>query len=247
MKSVTTKPPKLDDLKAELNKFADPQRAEHSKRFFKTGKGEYGYGDVFWGLTVPEQREIARGYYGLLLQDIIKLLHSRVHEERFTALILMVHRYQKGDEKIRTQVFDQYLKNTKWINNWDLVDTSTPQIVGDYCLRHALDDRLRRLSGSTSLWERRIAILATFAYIRQGKVSLTLEMAQKMLNDKHDLIHKAVGWMLREAHKRKPDEVEHFLSKHAKNMPRVMLRYAIERMPEVKRKQMLGASRASRH
>jgi 3-methyladenine DNA glycosylase AlkD len=237
----------LPKLRKELIRSQDPARAEHSMRFFKTGKGEYGHGDVFWGLTVPEQRKIARGYYDLPLKDIIKLLHSRVHEERFTALILMVHRYQKGNDKIKTQVFDQYLKNTRWINNWDLVDTSTPQIVGDYCLRHALDDHLRRLATSTSLWERRIAVLATFAHIRMEKVDLTLEIGEKLLKDNHDLIHKAVGWMLREAHKRKPVEVERFLSKHAKKMPRVMLRYAIERMPEVKRKQMLGASRASRH
>jgi len=237
---MSNRPTGLVGLRKELNDLRDDKRAEHSKRFFKTGKGEYGEGDVFWGLTVPEQRKITRGYYDLPLKNIIKLLHSRVHEERFTALILMVHRYQKGDEKIKTQVFDQYLKNTKWINNWDLVDTSTPQIVGDYCLRHALDDRLRRLSSSTSLWERRIAALGTFSYIREGKVDLALEIAKKLLDDDHDLIHKALGWMLREAHKRKPVEVERFLSKHAKKMPRVMLRYAIERMPPEKRRSFLA-------
>jgi len=230
----------LTELRKTLHGLRDDARAQHSKRFFKTGKGEYGEGDVFWGLTVPEQRKIARGYYDLPLSDIVKLLHSLVHEERFTALVLMVRRYQKGDEKIRNQVFNQYLKNTKWINNWDLVDTSTPQIVGDYCMHHALDDRLRRLATSTSLWERRIAVLGTFTYIREGKVDLALEIAVKLLDDDHDLIHKAVGWMLREAHKRKASEVERFLSKHAKKMPRVMLRYAIERMLPEKRRSFLA-------
>lgn len=229
--------PNLVDLRRELKLAADPQRAGLLQRFFKTKRGEYGYGDVFLGLTVPQQRKIAKNYHSLSLTDIVKLLKSKIHEERFTALVLLVSAYSKGDEKTKEVVFRQYLKHTAWINNWDLVDTSTPQIVGDYCLRHDAADILYRLAGSNSLWERRIAVLGTFAFIRVNKFSPTIRISNMLLDDGHDLIHKAVGWMLREAHKRQAGPVHDFLESHAHRMPRVMLRYAIEKLsPEERRR-----------
>ncbi|MDD2785752.1 MAG: DNA alkylation repair protein [Patescibacteria group bacterium] len=236
MKSVTSK---LKSIKAELRKHADKVRAEHSKSFFKTKRGEYGYGDVFLGLTVPLQREIAKKYYDLPLSDVFNLLKSKIHEERLTALIILVHAYQKGDSKAKSKIFTQYLKHAKWINNWDLVDTSAPQIIGDFCWRNQDRATSTRLIKSSDLWERRIGVLASFMFIKHGDVELSLNLASKLLQDKHDLMHKAVGWMLREAEKRKPDEVRHFLELHATSMPRTMLRYAIERFPERERKKFL--------
>ncbi|MFA6160651.1 MAG: DNA alkylation repair protein [Patescibacteria group bacterium] len=230
---------KLVELRQELHKHADKERAEHSKRFFKTGRGEYGYGDVFLGLTVPLQREIASKYYDLPVTDVLKLLRSKIHEERLTALILLVHAYQKGDSKAKSKIFAQYLKHAKWINNWDLVDTSAPQIIGDFCWNKKDRQTSRRLIKSSDLWERRIGVLASFMFIKKGDVDLSLELASKLLKDPHDLMHKAVGWMLREVEKRKPDEVRRFLELYATSMPRTMLRYAIERLPERERKKFL--------
>ncbi len=229
----------LKTLKAELKKHANPERALAAKRYFKTGKGEYGEGDIFLGLSVPDQRKIAKGYKALPLSDIQKLLKSKIHEERFVALVLLVARYQSGDESLKKDIFERYLSMSKWINNWDLVDTSAPQIVGDYCWRTKDRQTIKRLIKSSDLWERRIGVLASFMFIRQGDVKSTLELAERLLNDRHDLIHKSVGWMLREAHKRQPQEVDAFLNRHAHYMPRTMLRYAIEKLPKSKRDKYL--------
>ncbi|MFA6100285.1 MAG: DNA alkylation repair protein [Patescibacteria group bacterium] len=241
MTSVTIKLTKLVELKAELKKHANPQRALVSKSFFKTGKGEYGEGDVFLGLSVPDQRKIAKEYKALPLSDVQKLLKSKIHEERFVALVLLVMRYQSGDESAKKDIFERYLSMSKWINNWDLVDTSAPQIVGDYCWRTEDRQALKNLIKSSDLWERRIGVLATLTFIRQGDVKLTLELAEKLLNDRHDLIHKAVGWMLREAGSRSPQEVKKFLNRHAARMPRTMLRYAIEKFSPDERHRYLQA------
>lgn len=226
----------LADLKKELAAVADPERARSSAWFFKTKKGQYGYGDRFIGITVPAQRKIARRYTHLPLSDIEKLLASPIHEHRFTGLEILVAQYGQGDQQA---IFDFYLRSTARVNNWDLVDTSAPYIVG----KHLLSRRrgvLHRLAKSRNLWERRIAIVATLAFIRQGDLEDTFAIAGRLLKDEHDLIHKAVGWMLREAGKRSSEALLDFLQQHYSDLPRTALRYAIERFPPAQRKRLLA-------
>ena len=202
--------------------------------FFKTGKGEYGEGDVFIGVTVPAQRKIAVRYKKLPLADVAKLLQSRVHEHRFTALEILVLQYESGDEA----VFDFYLTQTGRINNWDLVDTSAPYIVGEHLLTRPRD-LLYLLAGSANIWERRIAMIATMAFIRKGELKDAFAIAALLLTDKHDLIQKAVGWMLRDAGKVSKISLVRFLKKNYAAMSRTSLRCAIERFHEVERKRIL--------
>jgi len=225
----------LQDLRADLKKGGTPYRAKICRRFFKTGKGEYGEGDIFLGLTVPEQRGIAKNYQNLPLADLLKLLHSKIHEERFISLVLMVGLYKKGDDELKKQIYDAYLANSKWINNWDLVDTSTPQIVGDYLYNFGDVRVLDKLAQSNLLWDRRIAVLATFPFLKNRDFKPSLRIAKALLNDKHDLIHKAIGWMLREVGKKDLNVLKEFLNKHASQMPRTALRYAIEKLPRGER------------
>ncbi len=224
----------INKVKADLNTVASPERAKILSRFFKTGKGEYGEGDVFLGITVPLQRRIAKRYSGMSLEDLQKLLSSPVHEHRLTALLILVNRYQKADAKGKKEVYAFYLKNIKHINNWDLVDLTAEKILGDYLLDK---DRslLYRLVRSKNLWERRMAILTTYQFIKNNQFKDTFRISEILIHDKHDLIHKAAGWMLREVGKRNQDAEEQFLLKYYKNMPRTMLRYAIERFEEKKR------------
>jgi len=227
-------------VKKELNKYANPQKAKISSRFFKTGKGEYGQGDVFLGISVPNQRKVAGDFKELPLSQTAKLLQSRVHEHRLTALLILVSQFQKGEEKIKKQIFDLYLKNYKYINNWDLVDLSAPKIVGAYLLEKPEKRKvLYQLACSNNLWKKRIAMLSTYTFIKNNQFTDTLKIAEILLDDKHDLIHKAVGWMLREIGKIDQKEEELFLKKHYKTMPRTMLRYAIEKFNEKKRKSYL--------
>ena len=226
----------LNNLKKDLKKFANPKRAKVNQWFFKTGKGEYGEGDVFIGLTMPDVRKIAKKYIHLSIKEVEQLLHSKIHEHRMVALVIWTYQFEKADNKTREKIYKAYLKNTKWINNWDLVDVTTPGIVGMFLLdkdRKILYD----LAKSKNLWEKRIAILATFAFINKNKESKdTLKIAEILLDDEHDLIHKGVGWMLREVGKRvSQQKEEEFLRKYYKKMPRTMLRYAIERFDEKKR------------
>ncbi len=225
----------LKQVKQELKKISNPSKAKILQRFFKTGKGEYGEGDIFLGIVVPEQRKISNKY-DLSLKEIQELLKSKIHEYRLVALFILILKYKKADEQLKKHIFNLYLKNTKNINNWDLIDLSAPNIVGNYLL-----DKKRgilyKLSKSKSLWEKRIAILATFTFIGNGEWKDTLKISEILLNDEHDLIHKGVGWMLREVGKRvSQQKEEEFLKKYYKKMPRTMLRYAIERFPESKRK-----------
>lgn len=206
------------------------KRAEVSARFFKTGKGEYGEGDIFLGVTVPVQRKIARNFLNLKLSDISHLLKSKMHEYRFTALENLVFQYEKGDEKKKKEIFNFYLKHTKRVNNWDLVDTSAQYIVGDF-LYDKNRDILFKLAKSKNLWERRIAIVATQYFINKNDFESTLELVGILLHDKEDLIHKACGWMLREVGKKGKKQLEAFLRGCYKIMPRTMLRYSIERFP----------------
>lgn len=227
------------DVKKEINTLGSKQRAEHSLRFFKTGKGEYGEGDKFLGLSMPEQRIIAKKYRYLSLSEIQKLVRSPFHEHRMVGLIIVTLQYHEASEKIKKQLYIFYLKNTKYINNWDLVDVTTPRIVGEYLVNRN-KEILNTLAVSKSLWERRIAVLATFAFIRRGDLTHTFALAKKLLSDREDLMHKAVGWMLREAGKQNQDKLEHFLRIYAQRMPRTMLRYAIEKFPPKKRQIYLG-------
>ena len=229
----------LEDLRKDLNLYASPQKAEALKRFFKTGKGQYGEGDIFLGVQVPDLRKIVRKYAKISLDNTLNLLRSKIHEERLIALLIMVEKTKRSDETEREILFQKYLENTQYINNWDLVDLSADKIVGSYLFEKP-KDILYSLAASENLWERRIAVLSTFDFIKKGVYEETLEIAKILLNDKHDLIHKAVGWMLREVGKRCSQGVlEKFLLANYKKMPRTMLRYAIERLPEELRLQYL--------
>jgi 3-methyladenine DNA glycosylase AlkD len=222
---------RVSQIERQLQSIGSARRARHSLRFFRTGAGEYGEGDRFLGLTVPQVRTLARQYAGLPLPQVRALLQSAWHESRLLALLILVEDFRQGDERQRTRVAKLYLANLKWVNNWDLVDSSAHLILGPWLPRGSRD-LLDRLSRSSSLWERRIAILATFHYIRQGEFTDALRIAQRLLHDEHDLIHKAVGWMLREIGKRDEARLRSFLDRHAARMPRTMLRYAIERLPQ---------------
>lgn len=227
----------LSSLKQDLTKLKNPAKAKLLSRFFKTGRGEYGEGDIFIGLTVPQSRKIAIKYKHFYLKEVEQLLSSKIHEYRLIALLLLVHNYKNNEEK-RKEIYNFYLKNTKNINNWDLVDLSSHKIVG-----HFLSDKdksiLYKLAKSKNIWERRIAIISTANFIQQGRFTDTLEISKMLLHDKHDLIHKAVGWMLREVGKKDKAVLENFLKRHYKSMPRTMLRYAIEKFPEKERKKYL--------
>lgn len=227
------------ELQKDLYALKNPAKAKVLAGFFKTGKGQYGEGDLFLGVTVPQIRLLAKKYQQMPLKEIIKMLESKFHEERMFALLIMTQQYKKGNEKTKKQIFTAYLKNTKHINNWDLVDLTAPDIVGAY-LNDKSKDILFKLAQSKMLWERRIAILATFHEIKLGRSVLTFSIAEKLLGDKEDLMHKAVGWMLREIGKRCSQKKEEmFLQKYWKKMSRTTLRYAIERFDEKKRQQYL--------
>ena len=226
----------LLNLKKELRMKASPKKAKILQRFFKTGHGEYGEGDVFLGVVVPDIRKLVKEYSDLKLKEAVKLLHSKIHEERLTALLIMVSQFQA--EKNEEKVYNLYLKNTKYINSWDLVDLSADKIVGVY-LASKSKLILCELSKSKNIWERRISIISTFCFIKNNRFEETLKIAKILLSDEHDLIHKAVGWMLREVGKRDLKTEEEFLKKYYKRMPRTMLRYAIEKFPEKKRKKYL--------
>ena len=224
----------LDQIKKELAQLSDPIRAKNLSRFFKTEKGQYGEGDQFLGITVPKQRKVAKKYIDLSLNDTQELLKSKIHEYRFTALVILISKYQKAEKSGKEEIFDFYLKNIENINNWDLVDLSAPRIVGDYLVNK---DRsiLYKLAKSNNLWERRISILSTFTFIDKNDFQDALNISALLLYGEHDLIHKAVGWALREIGKRDQDAEERFLTKYCLQMPRTMLRYAIEKFDEKKR------------
>ncbi|HJN62688.1 MAG TPA: DNA alkylation repair protein [Candidatus Paceibacterota bacterium] len=224
------------EIKKEIRKYAKKKKAKNNEWFFKTGKGEYGEGDKFLGLTMPEQRKITLKHRELGLREVKKLLDSVYHEERMIGLLILVCKYKKTKNK--KEIFDFYLKNKKAINNWDLVDVTTPNIVGDY-LKNRDKGLLYKFAKSKDLWQKRIAIVATCVFIKEGNLKDTFKISEILLNDKHDLIHKAVGWMLREAGKKNQKELEKFLSKYSKVMPRTMLRYSLEKFPEIKRKKYM--------
>jgi 3-methyladenine DNA glycosylase AlkD len=224
----------LKDIREQLQKLGTKERAEVSQRFFKTGPGEYGEGDVFLGVRVPELRKLAKRHQDLTIKRVERLLNSTLHEERLLALLILVLKFKKGNESERKAIYSLYLNNTRFVNNWDLVDTSAEHILGAFLLDRSKEP-LYGLARSTNLWERRISIMSTFHFIKKGSFFETLRISKMLLTDEEDLIHKAVGWMLREVGKREMLKEEKFLKKHYKKMPRTMLRYAIERFPESKR------------
>ena len=226
-------------ISRKVQALADPVQAGQLQRFFKTGPGEYGEGDLFLGIRVPVLRALARSLGDTPLDELVRLLASAFHEERMLALLMLVHRFGLAkDEVEQEQIYHLYLANSRFINNWDLVDLSAPQIVGGFLYGR---DRtpLYRLIGSVSLWERRIAVVATAHFIRKGEVQETLALGERVLDDPEELIHKATGWMLREVGKQSQPALEEFLLQHYRRMPRVMLRYAIERFPEPLRQRYL--------
>lgn len=231
----------MHPVERELKALADPVKKEFLPKFFKTGKGEYAEGDIFIGVTVPLTRTIVKKYKYLPLKEVEELLHSPIHECRLAALLILVEQYKNADESVKKKIVDLYLKNTAFINNWDLVDSSAAQILGAW-----LDGKdtsiLNELARSKSLWEQRTAIIATYYFIRKKEFRHTLRIAEMLINHSHDLIHKAVGWMLREVGNRDLAAEEKFLKKHYKTMPRTMLRYAIEKFEETKRKKYLAGS-----
>lgn len=224
----------LSSIRADLKTLNNPEKARILSRFFKTGKGEYGEGDIFHGITVPEQRRIAIKYQNAPFDDLHELMTDRIHEHRLVAIFILIGQYNKADTSGKIACVDFYLQHIPYINNWDLIDLSAGKILGD----HLLDRDKSILYGfarSENLWKRRIAMLATFAFIRNNRYEDSLKIAEILLQDQHDLIHKAVGWMLREIGKRDQPAEEEFLGRYYKIMPRTMLRYAIERFDKKKR------------
>jgi 3-methyladenine DNA glycosylase AlkD len=228
----------LSDIENRLKHLADPETAKVLQKFFKTGPGQYGAGDVFLGIKVPPLRTLARNFEGASLKTVQALLKSKIHEKRVLALMILVQQFARGDDELRQRIYDFYLANTRFINNWDLVDGSAPYILGPY-LWERDRKQLYIFARSSSLWERRIAIVSTLYFIRQNDFADALKLTKLLLGDKHDLIHKATGWMLREIGKRNLAVEQSFLKKHCKTMPRTTLRYAIERFPESQRRDYL--------
>lgn len=222
------------ELKQTVKNNSNKRQGIILQRFFKTGKGEYGEGDIFAGIKVPVSRKIANQFIDLNFVDLQKVIQSKIHEERLITLLILVAKYKKVDKEEREKIFNFYLKNIRFVNNWDLVDLSAEKIIGAYLIDK--DKRLLfDLVKSNNVWERRIAIMSTFYFIKANQFAAALKISELLLKDKHDLIHKAVGWMLREIGKKDIQAEVIFLQKHYKKMPRTMLRYAIEKFPEKKR------------
>lgn len=231
----------ISNLLKETKSLANPIYAKNLAWFFKTGKGDYGEGDKFLGLKVPTCRIVAKKYISLDWTDLDKLIQSKYHEERLIALLILVEKFSKAEDKEKTKIFKFYLSHTKWINNWDLVDLSAPRVIGAHLFSQSQNRKAKssskypilfKLVKSKNLWERRIAIVTTIYFIKQHEYQPTLDLTEILLKDKHDLIHKSVGWMLREVGKESITTLTPFLLKHYKTMPRTMLRYAIEKFPE---------------
>ncbi|MFA5129570.1 MAG: DNA alkylation repair protein [Patescibacteria group bacterium] len=228
----------IAQIRRDLRSHTDRQKARHATRFFRTGKGEYGEGDRFLGITVPAIRRIIKIHPNASINDAFSLLTSPWHEERLAALCILVRAYRQALEKDRKAIVKRYLSSTQYINNWDLVDVTAPHIVGEYFL-HRSHAPLIKLARSSNLWKKRIAIVSTHRFIREHDLDSTFMISNILLNDTHDLIHKAVGWMLREAGKRDINRLRSFLRQHVHVMPRTMLRYAIEKLSESERRKWL--------
>ena len=236
---MTIRAPTTKNIEKRLQDLGDPKDAAFLQRYFKTGAGEYGAGDTFLGIRVPALRAVAKEFRAVSIDEAFVLLRSPFHEARLAALFILVEHFRKGDAAARKRIYDGYLARTRYVNNWDLVDSSAPTIVGGF-LAGRSKAPLTKLAKSKLVWERRIAMLATLAFIRTGEYAETLRLATLLLHDEHDLIHKAVGWMLREVGQKDRRVLEHFIDAHAAEMPRTMLRYAIEKLPPGRRKYYLS-------
>ncbi len=223
-------------LLKEIYSHRNKNRAKASAWYFKTGKSQYGEGDKFMGISCPEMRNIAKKYVNISLKEVEHLLKSKWHEQHQIGLFILTYKYKKTNQKTKEEIVDFYLKNTKYINNWDLVDLSAPKILGDFLSDKKNKKILLKLARSKNLWEQRIAIISTFAFIRRGDIKWSIKIAKMFLSHKHDLIHKATGWMLREVGKKDMKTLCKFLDSNLSEMPRTMLRYAIEKFPEKIRK-----------
>jgi len=228
-----------EQVKADLKKLSDPDYAIKLQRFFKTGEGEYGEGDIFLGVRVPDQRRIAKKYMNISLTDVLELLQSEIHEHRLTALFILTEQFKKGDKETRRQIVDLYLCNTAYVNNWDLVDSNAHKILGEW-LANKSRKILYEMAESENIWERRISLISTFAFIERGDLEDALALARAQVDSRHDLINKASGWVLREIGKKEQSVLEDFLLKHYQKMPRTMLRYAMEHLPEERRRFYMG-------
>ncbi len=230
----------MKTIRQALKQHANPPKANVLKRFFRTGKGEYGEGDIFLGVMVPDSRKVAQKFLHVNLEELIFPLKSKIHEERLVALLILVEKYKKAKkENEKKEIVDFYLKHKYAVNNWDLVDLTADKILGNYLLNKKRNV-VYELADSSHLWDKRMAIVSTFAFIRAGEFEDTFKICQKLLKDKHDLLHKACGWMLREVGKKDEKALETFLEKNYRQMPRTMLRYAIERFSEQRRKAYLN-------
>jgi 3-methyladenine DNA glycosylase AlkD len=229
------------EIQDRLRDLGSPEAAAMAARFFKTGAGQYGEGDIFLGLRAAVMHGLAKEYRALPIEELVVLLQSPIHEDRLLALLIMVRQFARGDQAARKVLYELYLANTRYVNNWDLVDASAREIVGGH-LAAGSRKPLDRLAASPSLWERRISIVATHYFIREGEFADTLRVAERLLDDREDLIHKAVGWMLREVGKKDQPTLESFLKRHGRVMPRTSLRYAVERMPADLRRAYLDGS-----
>lgn len=229
---------KVKKMQKELKSRSSKEKSKILQGFFKTGPGEYGEGDIFIGVKIPEIRQVAKEHVDISLKECGQLISSKIHEERMLALLILIQKFAKAHETEKSKIYQFYMGNLKYINNWDLVDLSAPHIVGAYLLKRSKKE-LHILAKSNNLWERRIAIISTFTFIKSNQFSETKKISKMLLADKEDLMHKAVGWMLREVGKRDMKTEEEFLKTHYKKMPRTMLRYAIEKFPEDKRQQYL--------
>ncbi|NCU44057.1 DNA alkylation repair protein [Candidatus Falkowbacteria bacterium] len=225
-------------VRQALQQLANPAKATILSRFFKTGPGEYGQGDIFWGITVPEQRTVAKQFSDLPLKEIKELLTDPVHEVRLTAGLILVDQYRKNPNKHQIYL-DFYLNNLNSFNNWDMIDLTAPKIIGEYLVNNQSNKLLKELSRSKNMWIRRAAMVANLTLIKSGDYQTALKMAPQYLNENHDLLHKATGWVLREVGKRNQTALLNFLDKWASRMPRVMLRYSIEKLPEPLRQKYL--------
>jgi 3-methyladenine DNA glycosylase AlkD len=228
----------VEEIRKRLRDLGDPEKAQLLQKFFKTGPGEYGEGDVFLGIVIPQLRKLSKEYQGITLKEVEQLLKSPIHDERMLSLLILVSKYSRGDHAEKKKIYELYLKNIHYVNNWDLVDGSAQYIVGPFLVDKSKKP-LYLLANSKNLWERRIAIMSTFHFIKHDLFTETLKLSELLLSDREDLIQKAVGWMLREVGKRHMATEEAFLKEHYKVMPRTMLRYAIERFPESKRQRYL--------
>lgn len=229
------------DILKDIDSYSRADKKKFLPKFFKTGKGEYGEGDIFLGVMTPDMRIVTKKYRDIPLGIVKELIHHKIHEMRSLALGILVYRFEKGNEQLKTEIYEFYMDNLEGVNNWDLVDISCPKIVGAYLLSHPEEkDILYSFAKDSDIWKRRISVISTFVFIRNGELDDTLKISKILLSSKEDLIHKAVGWMLREVGKKDIDVLRKFLNENIHNMPRTTLRYAIEKMEEKERKKYLN-------